>query len=374
MLPAALRACRSRGATLATVGVVAVLGTGIYVHGELLGRSLHYLRGMSMWGLLALVAVVAAHRLSVAGITAASVDGLPLGRAALCSESSSGCSNAMVGGSAVGVGLKVAMLRSWAVPGPEVGAAVLGAAIAPAIAMWLLAFVETAPLWMGGRHGLERAVAPAAAVAVVVQVVFWWVVLTSAGPSHRLGRALERLRDRLTVRPRRLVPPGLASRLAAYEPCHHLEHIRQAGRGITRQRGARLFGAAIASQLLLGVLLFVALRAISPGGGDATFFEVLRAFAAVRVATSFVPLPGSIGVLDVGLVTALSAAGAERPAAVAAVLVYRAATFFLPMLTGLAAALWWRRDRRRLAERAAADADEPATGTGEPAVVVPLAA
>ena len=373
MLSAALRACRSRGATLVTVGIVGILGTGIYVHGELLGRSLHYLRGMSLWGLVALVAVVVAHRLSLASMTAASVEGLPLGRAALCSESSSGCSNAMVGGSAVGVGLKVAMLRSWAVPGPDVGAAVLGAAIAPAIAMWLLAFIETAPMWMGGQHGIERAVAPAAAVAVVVQVAFWWVVLTSAGPSHRLGTALERLRDRLTSR-RRPLPAGMVARLGAYEPCHHLERIRQAGRGITRQRGARLFGAALASQLLLGVLLFVALRAISPGGGDATLFEVLRAFAAVRVATSFVPLPGSIGVLDVGLVTALSAAGAERPAAVAAVLVYRAATFFLPMLTGLAAALWWRRDRRRLAERETNTSAEVIAGAGDPTIAIPLAA
>ena len=159
--------------------------------------------------------------------------------------------------------------------------------------MWLLAFVETAPMWMGGQHGIERAVAPAAAVAVVVQVAFWWVVLTSAGPSRRLGTALERLRDRLAHRPRRLLPRSLAARLHGFQPHHHLEGVRQAGRGITRQRGARLLGAAVASQLLLGVILFVALRALGPGGGEASLFEVLRAFAAVRVATSFVPSPAA---------------------------------------------------------------------------------
>jgi uncharacterized membrane protein YbhN (UPF0104 family) len=257
------------------------------------------------------------------------------------------------------------------VPGAEIGAAVLGAAIAPAIAMWLLAFVETAPLWMGGQHGLERAVAPLAAIAVILQVAFWWLVLTSAGPSRRLGTALERLRDRLTHRPHRLVSRSLSARLRDSQPCHHLEGVRHAGRGITRQRGARLLGAAVASQLLLGVILFVALRALGPGGGGASLFEVLRAFAAIRVATSFVPLPGSIGVLDLGLVTALSAAGAERPAAVAAVLVYRAVTFFLPMLTGLAAALWWRRDTRRTA---ALETEGSAPAAVDAPVAVPLAA
>src|SRR5262245_41625129 len=96
-----LRACRSRGATIVTLGIVAVLGTGILVHRELLGDSLGYLRGMSLWGLGALCVVVLTHRLALAGVTAAAVDGLPLSRAALCSESSLGCSNAMVGGSAV---------------------------------------------------------------------------------------------------------------------------------------------------------------------------------------------------------------------------------------------------------------------------------
>jgi uncharacterized membrane protein YbhN (UPF0104 family) len=222
--------------------------------------------------------------------------------------------------------------------------------------MWLLAFVETAPLWMGGPHGTIRMVAPVAALALVGQVAFWWLMVASPAPSRRLGHALERARDRLVARRPRRLPPGLLARAERARPAHQLERVRQVGRTITHRRGARLVASALASQLLLGVILFVALRALGPGGGGASLFEVLQAFAAVRVAASFIPLPGSIGVLDVGLVTALSAAGAQRPAAVAAVLVFRAATFFLPLLTGLAAALWWRRCARRGAVFAAQQA------------------
>jgi putative heme transporter len=43
------------------------------------------------------------------------------------------------------------------------------------------------------------------------------------------------------------------------------------------------------------------------------------------------------------LITTLSAAGGDRDLVVAAVLVYRALTWVLPILVGVVCYLWWRR-------------------------------
>jgi uncharacterized protein (TIRG00374 family) len=47
-----------------------------------------------------------------------------------------------------------------------------------------------------------------------------------------------------------------------------------------------------------------------------------------------VPVPGGLGVTEVGLVTGLTAAGVPSPTAVAAVLTYRLITFWLPPVPG----------------------------------------
>ena len=55
---------------------------------------------------------------------------------------------------------------------------------------------------------------------------------------------------------------------------------------------------------------------------------------SVSLLGSFVPIPGNIGVAELGLTVGLVAAGMTEEAALAAVLLYRAATFYVPPLWG----------------------------------------
>ena len=49
--------------------------------------------------------------------------------------------------------------------------------------------------------------------------------------------------------------------------------------------------------------------------------------------------------MEATLITGLTASGGDREQVTAAVLVYRALTWFLPILVGVVCLLWWRRSR-----------------------------
>jgi uncharacterized membrane protein YbhN (UPF0104 family) len=67
-------------------------------------------------------------------------------------------------------------------------------------------------------------------------------------------------------------------------------------------------------------------------------------------------------VVEAVLITGLVAAGGDKPQVVAAVLVYRALTWGLPILVGVFCLLWWR--RQSLTAPAAGGAST--TGTARP--------
>jgi uncharacterized protein (TIRG00374 family) len=66
-------------------------------------------------------------------------------------------------------------------------------------------------------------------------------------------------------------------------------------------------------------------------------------FAFARLATAIPFTPGGIGFVEAVLIGGLTAAGGDRAEVTAAVLVYRALTWGLPILVGIVCYLWWRR-------------------------------
>jgi uncharacterized membrane protein YbhN (UPF0104 family) len=65
-------------------------------------------------------------------------------------------------------------------------------------------------------------------------------------------------------------------------------------------------------------------------------------------------------VVEAVLITGMTAAGGDKAQVVAAVLVYRALTWALPILVGVLCLLWWRRQSLAAPAKGAASA----TGTG----------
>jgi putative heme transporter len=120
--------------------------------------------------------------------------------------------------------------------------------------------------------------------------------------------------------------------------------------------------ATLVSHLSLYLVLLVCLRAVGVSDAEVGWAEVLAVFAFARLATAIPFTPGGAGVVEAVLITGLAAAGGDKTQVVAAVLVYRALTWGLPIVVGLACLIWWRR------QSLAAPATDPAgaTGAGRP--------
>ncbi len=94
------------------------------------------------------------------------------------------------------------------------------------------------------------------------------------------------------------------------------------------------------------VILLVALRGVGAGAELGTL-EFARVYFVVTLLSSFVPVPGGVGVVEAGLTGALVAAGVAPPVALAGVLVYRLLTYVAPIVVGSVLYVAWRADVRR---------------------------
>jgi membrane-associated phospholipid phosphatase len=109
------------------------------------------------------------------------------------------------------------------------------------------------------------------------------------------------------------------------------------------------------SHLSLYVVLLACLRAVGVSDAEVSWAQVLVVFAFARLATAIPLTPGGAGVVELVLIGGLTAAGGDREQVTAAVLVYRALTWGLPILVGAGCYLWWRRTSLQ---------PEPATADG----------
>jgi uncharacterized protein (TIRG00374 family) len=93
------------------------------------------------------------------------------------------------------------------------------------------------------------------------------------------------------------------------------------------------------------VLFLVSLRVLDVSAGEVSAVEAFAAWSLVRLLGSLPITPGGIGVVEVGLTTALVGFGGDNAEVVAAVLVYRFLTIVPTLLLGLIGGATWRRLR-----------------------------
>jgi uncharacterized membrane protein YbhN (UPF0104 family) len=103
-----------------------------------------------------------------------------------------------------------------------------------------------------------------------------------------------------------------------------------------------LFGGNLATELLFAIALGLFVRGI---GFHVSLPQLLVINISVSLLASFIPVPGGIGVTEFGLTAGLTAAGVPEEAALAAVILYRISTFYLPPVWGFFAMRWLQRNR-----------------------------
>jgi uncharacterized membrane protein YbhN (UPF0104 family) len=101
-----------------------------------------------------------------------------------------------------------------------------------------------------------------------------------------------------------------------------------------------LFGGAAASKLLSIVALTTTMRAF---GQPVDFPQVAAMYLTATTVASAVPTPGGMGAIEAALVAGLTGIGVDSSTAVSITIVYRAVTYWFPILPGWAALVYLER-------------------------------
>ena len=276
-----------------------------------------------------LVLVGAANLVAPSASQVAALPGLRLRDAVAVDWATTTVTNLVPGGSALAIGLTWSMYRSLRLGTEAIARSVVVTGVWDALVK--LGTPLPAVLWLATQRPVGPVLVEAAligAVLFVAAIGLAAAALAGPSPSRRLGRGLDRLGRRLSP-----LGTGWVERLA---------RLRSNTVGLLAERGRALTLWTVAGHANLYLLLVVCLRAVGIERSVLGWAPVLAAFAFGRLVTALPITPGGLGVMEVGLVGALSAVGSAPDAAVVAgVLLFRFLSFALPLPLGLAAWLWW---------------------------------
>lgn len=273
-------------------------------------------------------------------VQTAVLPGLTIAQAAVSNQASTAVANAVPAGGAIGVGVTYAMYSSWGFSGANVTRSILVSGIwntftklgLPVAALGLLAITEEvgSSLVAGSLIGIGVLAASIAIFAVGLR-------------SSRLAERMGDLAGRAVSWSRGLVGFPPVTTWGAATSTFRTNTI-----DLLTARWKRLTVATLVSHLSLYLVLLTALRFAGISEMEVSWSRVLAAFAFVRLISALPITPGGLGVVELGYAATLGI-GLDEPAragVVAAVLVFRFITYFLPIPIGTASYVFWRRNRR----------------------------
>jgi uncharacterized protein (TIRG00374 family) len=275
-------------------------------------------------------------------------------RAFVLAEASTAVGNTLPAGAAIGIGVTYAMLGSWGFSGSRRTVAILVSGVwnsfiklgMPVLALALLAL-------QGGASPARITAALVGVAGLAGAIAIFAAMLHSERNAERLGLLAGRIVSRALALIRR--PPVHGWEIATTK-------FRARTIGLVAHRWIAITAASLVSHLSLYFVLLLALRHVGVGENVVSWVEVLAVFAFARLATAVPFTPGGLGVVEAVLIGGLVAAGGVKEQVAAAVLVYRALTWFLPIPVGVASYLYWRATSMKAGEEREREAAEDASG------------
>ena len=343
---------RTRLIVQAVVSLVLVVAIFYYlVQGIDLAQVWAEVRAMT-WVEGAILAVVALWNLATyALVWMAVTPGLGFWRAMVMTQATTAVTNTVPAGSAIGVGMTYGMLGSWGYSGSRTTVAVLVSGVWNAFAKLGLPVLALALVALQGDTSGGRVVAALLGIAgLVAAIVTFALLLRSERVAERVGLRAGRVASRLLGLVGR--PPVAGWELATVKFRNRTMELLEHG-------WVPITAATLVSHLSLYAVLLVTLRQVGVSDDEVSWAQVLAVFAFARLATAIPFTPGGAGVVELVLITGLTAAGGDREQVTAAVLVFRALTWALPILVGIGCYLWWRRSRLRSQPVTASDPRMP---------------
>ena len=322
--------------TVVTVAVLVVVFFGIFPKVADYSEAWSSIQQMPAAYLAALVMATVANIAAYAWPLQAALPGLGYGAGFVVRQTSFAISNAVPAGGAVGLGVQYGMLDSYGFGAGAAASAIAIVSVFNVFATLVMPVLGVVALLASGVvEGTYVLMAAIGILAIGVAVVVFTMVLRSERGAGTVGHWADRLLDPLTRR----LGHGRSLDLTG-----KLLDFRSSVVGVMQARWVQVTLSTLLLQLTSWAILVLALRGLEAGTGAiaVTWNESLAAFSFARVA-SFIPItPGGLGTVDAALAALLTGYGAASSQALAADLVWRAATYVPQVLLGALTFLWWR--------------------------------
>jgi uncharacterized protein (TIRG00374 family) len=262
--------------------------------------------------------------------------GLTYPQAEVSTQASTAVANTVPGGGAIGMALIYSMFGSWGFSRSRTSVSLVVSGVWNNFVKLGMPVVALALLVLQGKTGGGRVVtATIGMAALIAAIVLLTLLLKSESAARQIGLGAARVATALRK------PFGKA-------PVHGWDlatvKFRQRTQLLIRARWIYITAVTLVSHLSLFFVLLLALRHIGVSEKEVSWVEALAVFAFARLLTAIPLTPGGVGLVDVALIAGLANAGGARAEVAAAVLVYRALTYVLPIPVGLACYLFWKRN------------------------------
>ena len=265
----------------------------------------------------------------------AALPGLKYKPAFVIRQTSFMISNVIPMGGAFGIAVQYAMLNFYKI-GP--GEATAGIGIVSAwntfVTLSLPIFAAVGLVFIGQAEGVAFAVAAVGLVAVVAVVLLVAAILRSPDTARKVGEWGDRVVK---------WSYGLFKKTPSFSVVDEVLKFRESTVDVISHGWLRITATSYLQQLMQFLILWAAIFAIQ-GGSNApvTLLEAFAAFAFGRL-TTFIPLPpGGLGTTDAAITGILVGFGAANNDALAAVMVWRALTYFPQVIIGIGTYLYYR--------------------------------
>ena len=275
------------------------------------------------------------HLLANWWVTTITLPGLSMPQAGVVGLSGAVVSNTFPSGGAVATGLTYAIDHSWGFPIDAVTASIVTNGLfgqlvrygVLAVALVVFGVLEQ-PSW----QLILFAVIVAALVAGVAVILI--LVVRSEHFAERFGRLTTRVINMPLTRFHRRAVNAVPAVMS----------FRVKLSNLVAGRWRLLTGATLVSQLTSVLILGVALRLMGISQHDVGWAQIIVALEGAAIAATFIPTPGGLGVTEASLMAILSygVPSSQDNAILAAILLYRGATWLQSTVLGLPAYLTWR--------------------------------
>ena len=244
-------------------------------------------------------------------------------------------SNVIPMGGAFGIAVQYAMLNFYKI-GP--GQATAGIGIVSAwntfVTLSLPIFAAVGLVVIGQAQGMAFLIALIGLIAIVAVVLLVAAILKSPDTARKIGSwgdsAIE-------------WAYGLLKKEPTFSVVDEVLKFRSSTVDVVSQGWLRITSTSYLQQFMQFMILWAAIFAIQGAeNAPVTFLEAFAAFAFGRL-TTFIPLPpGGLGTTDAAITGILVGFGAANNDALAAVMVWRALTYFPQVFIGIGTYLYYK--------------------------------